>query len=214
MAESFFSKIRRRLGFWNKNSKAPEITNLRSDALCKLNLPPLMGRRDAAFDSVGVIGSAEMLKCSDAERLAIYRQAMEHLESAIADCSRIAAAMTSSDSLRRERSFAGYLEAMRCHLSVMTDLVELGNQMMNGMVVSGGLLESVSASEIAESGMVCHDAEVNFTGRFRSMVERVRPRVLRYREYAKRSFSPENAQRYSSAYDYYMKVYQLPTDGK
>ena len=173
-----------------------------------------MGRRDAAFDSVGAIGSAEMLKCSDAERLAIYRQAMEHLEHAIADCSRIAAAMTSSDSLRRERSFASYLEAMRCHLNVMTDFVELGNQMMNGMVVSGGLLESASASEIAESGMVCHDAEINFTGRFRSMVERVRPRILRYREYAKRSFSPENAERYNSAYNYYMKVYQLPIDGK
>ena len=96
----------------------------------------------------------------------------------------------------------------------MTDLVELGNQMMNGKVVSGGLLESVSASEIAESGMACHDAEVNFTGRFRGMVERVRPRVLRYREYAKRSFSPENAGRYQAAYDYYMKVYQLPVDGK
>ena len=186
MAESFFSKIRQRFGFWSKNSKTPEIANLRSDTLCKLNLPPLMGRRDAAFDSVGAIGSAEMLKCSDAERLAIYRQAMEHLEHAIADCSRIAAAMTSSDSLRRERSFASYLEAMRCHLNVMTDFVELGNQMMNGMVVSGGLLESASASEIAESGMVCHDAEINFTGRFRSMVERVRPRILRYREYAVR----------------------------
>ena len=53
--------------------------NFRSDALCKLNLPPLMGRRDAAFDSVGVIGSPGMLKCSDSERLEIYRQAMEQL---------------------------------------------------------------------------------------------------------------------------------------
>ena len=173
-----------------------------------------MGRRDAAFDSVGVIGSSAMLKCSDSERLAIYRQAMEQLESAIADCSSIAAAMSSMDSLRRERSFAGYLETMRCHLNVMHDLVALGNQMMNGTVISGGLVESASASEIAESGMVCHDAEMNFTGRFRSMVERVTPRVLRYREYAKRSFSPENAERYNSSYNYYMKVYQLPVDGR
>ena len=214
MAESFFNKLRRTFGFWNKSSKAPEITNLRSDALCKLNLPPLMGRRDAAFDSVQVIGGSDMLKCSDEERLAIYRKAMSQLECAIADCSRIAAAMTSADSLRRERSFAGYLETMRCHLNVMVDFVELGNQMMNGMVVSGGLLEAASASDIAESGMACHDAEVGITGRFRSMVERVRPRVLRYREYAKRSFSPENAERYKTSYDYDMKVYQLPVNGK
>lgn len=173
-----------------------------------------MGRRDAAFDSVKVIGSPAMLKCSDSERLAIYRQAMEQLESAIFDCSSIAAAMSSTDSLRRERSFAGYLETMRCHLNVMSNLVELGNQIMNGTVISGGLVEPASASEIAESGMVCHDAEVNFSGRFRSMVERVTPRVLRYREYAKRSFSPENAERYDSSYNYYMKVYQLPVDGR
>lgn len=214
MAESFFTRLRRGFGLWHKSSKAPENTNLRSDALCKLNLSALMGRRDAAFDSVGVIGSSAMLKCSDAERLAVYQQAMAQLESAIADCSRIAAAMSSADSLRRERSFAGYLETMRCHLNVMSNIVELGIQMMNGTVISGGLVEAPSASEIAESEMVCHDAEMNFTGRFRSMVERIKPRVLRYREYAKRSFSPENAERYGSSYNYYMKVYQLPLDGK
>ena len=214
MAESFFTRLRRGFGLWHKSSNAPESVNFRSDDLCKLNLSAFMGRRDAAFDSVGVIGSPAMLKCSDSERLAIYRQAMEQLERAIADCSCIAAAMSSTDSLRRERSFAGYLEAMRCHLNVMSDFVELGNQMMNGTVISGGLVEAPSSSEIAESGMVCHDAEMNFTGRFRNMVERVKPRVLRYREYARRSFSPENAERYDSSYNYYMKVYQLPVDGK
>ena len=214
MAGNIFGKLFRGFGFWHKNSSTPETVNLRSDALCKLNLSPLMGRRDAAFDSVGVIGSPEMLKCSDEVRLSIYKQAMAQLDSAIADCTRIAGAMTSTDSLRRERSFAGYLETMRCHLNVMVDLVELGNQVVNGVVVSGGLIEAASASDIAESGMVCHDAEVNFSGRFRSMVERVKPRVLRYREYAKRSFSPENAQRYKTAYDYYIEVYRLPVNGR
>ena len=108
MAESFFTRLSRKVGFWHKSSKTPETVNFRSDALCKLNLSPLMGRRDAAFDSVGVIGSPAMLKCSDSERLAIYRQAMEQLESAIADCSRIAAAMSSTDSLRRERRHAAH----------------------------------------------------------------------------------------------------------
>ena len=186
------------------------MTNLRSDALCKLNLPPLMGRRDAAFDSVAALGTSEILKFSEVERLAIYRQAIELLESAKQDCGRIASAMTSPDSLRRERSLADFLEAMRCHLTVMVDAVQLGNQVMNGVVISGGLIEAPSASDIAESEMICRDTEAGFTGRFRNMIERVQVRIIRYREYARRSFSPENAERYNCAYDYYMKVYQLP----
>ena len=214
MADSFFSKLRRRIAFLHKGGKAPEISNPRSDALCKMNLPPLMGRRDAAFDSVGEIGSPGMLKCSEQERLVIYRKAMELLDDAIDDCRRIASAMSSADSLRREHSFAGYLENMRCYLNVMINLVELGNQVMNGTVISGGLAEAPSPSEIAESSMVCHDAEVSFSGRFRGMVEKVKPRAHRYREYAKRSFSPENAERYNTAYNYYIEVYQLPVKGR
>lgn len=210
MAEGFFNRVRRAFGFWQKTGNAPEMVNLRSDSLCKLNLPPLMGRRDAAFDSVAVLGSSEILKFSDLERLAIYRQAIELLESAKQDCGRIASAMTSPDSLRRERSLADYLEAMRCHLAVMVDAVQLGNQVMNGVVISGGIVEAPSASDIAESEMICRDTEAGFIGRLRSMIERVQVRITRYREYARRSFSPENAERYNSAYNYYMKVYQLP----
>ena len=214
MAENIIGKLFKGFGLWRKNSKIPEISNPRGDVLCKLNLAPLMGRRDAAFDCVESIGSPEFLRCSDTTRLQVYKQAMAQLEAAVADCTRIAGAMTSTDSLRRERSLAGFLDTMCGQLNVMVDLVELSSKVVNGIVVSGGLIEAASASDIAESGIAFHDAEVNFTGRFRSMFERVKPRVLRYREYTRRSFSPENAERYIKAYGYYTEVYKLPVSGR
>ena len=70
-----------------------------------------------------------------------------------------------------------------------------------------GLSVEFAGSQLTESEKVLSGTEINLVNRLRDFFARTQPRLTRYREYAKKSFSPVYAEKYSVSYRSYFEVY-------
>ena len=89
---------------------APIRTRRQSaDYLVLMNIPPLMGRRDAAYDRAEQMLGNNLFANRDQERKEIYLKAVSMLEIAICDTEAIVTALYQDDKSFKETKFLRYL---------------------------------------------------------------------------------------------------------
>lgn len=167
--------------------------------LVRVNLPPLMGQRDAALDQ------AEKTLCGNDSGQLVDAVTASAAAGMYADaersCTKIIGMFNNPDTISREsrllnnvRILAELSSALadfyrlRCHMSIAVNGDAAGDDETNRLYV-----------DTLDKRM--HRIAVELSAQLGDARNRYRQRIARYRDYAVKNLSPENAGRYRSAYD-------------
>lgn len=183
------------------------------NALGKLNLPPLMGRRDAAYDEAARILTCDFFAAGGSQRRKSYRQIGSLLRCAGDDTAAILALLSSPDTMVRERKLLAFFSMLADTVSALEDIIELEDSVFSEGDEHLRDFKSVqTGAELARGERMVAETEQDIVNQLRNFFERTQPRVMNYRSYARKSFSPDNAARYQRSLDFYKEVYSGNSD--
>ena len=80
----------------------PPATSHNADFLIKMNLPPIMGRRDAACDCIGFLLKTDFTALPDTERMMLYDRLIQLLTLAIGDTRSLLQMLSNQETRSRE----------------------------------------------------------------------------------------------------------------
>ena len=202
-----FSRVRRTLGQLRSPADVRR-DGRRVAAVLKLNIAPLMGRRDAAVDRAADSFGADIFSLPEEKRIAHYVRTSRLLELAMNDCDAIIAGLSSQDTITREKRLRAFLSMLRDMVVTIKASTVLENViLLEGSEVFRELSVEVTGNQLAESEQVLSGTEINLVNRLRDFFARTLPRLNRYREYARKNFSHVYADKYSVSYRSYFEVY-------
>ena len=202
-----FSRVRRTLGQLCSPADVHR-DGRRIAAVLKLNIAPLMGRRDAAVDRAADSFGADIFSLPEEKRIAHYIRISRLLELAMNDCDAIIGGLSSQDTITREKRLRAFLSMLRDMIVTIKASTVLENViLLEGSEVFRELSVEVTGNQLAESEQVLSGTEINLVNRLRDFFARTLPRLNRYREYARKNFSHVYADKYSVAYRSYLEVY-------
>ncbi len=172
------------------------------NALLKLNLPPLMGRRDAAYD------------CAVDQILSPIRPAADKavsaklLRTAVRDSEAIFGMLSNPDTELRERALLTHCLKLLNLARLLETFGEVGDQLnLDQTAEKNESLFKCDDKEFNRTAMELCDCEEKVVDAMRRLCERAKPRIIRYRGYATQNFSSPNAERYRKSYHSYMTIY-------
>lgn len=189
----------------------------RANALGKMNLPPLMGRRDAAYDEAAKMLGRDIFAASGEQRRRGYRRIGALLRCAELDTAAIIELLSSPDTLVRERKLLAFFSMLAKTVAALEWFVELESSVFSeGDEQLRDFKEVQTGAELARGERMVAETEQDIVNQLRNFFERTQPRVMHYRGYARKSFSPDNAARYQRSLDFYTGVYggeeEIPTE--
>lgn len=154
-------------------------------ALLRLNLAPVMGRRNAAYDAAASAIADGLTPANAPELLKIVSGAER-------DSAELLSMLSSPATIEREQIMLGHIRKIRCLL----ELLECWSD-------AAGPRESV---ESAESGW--DPAMDPVVRKISALLLLAGPRITRYRSYATKSSSASHAEHYRKSYSFYLEIYK------
>lgn len=170
----------------------------RAGALVRMNLPPLMGRRDAVLDA------AETL-LDIADKIADSRVVFSYLNGLFAaaddNTARISGMFNNSDTAARERRLSIHIGILAKLAASLDEFAMLNAQMHAAAAFyaddPGNEFDPECTGRINERMSA---VEKNLFAQLREYYSRVRARIARYRQYAVKNFSKEYWECYRKSY--------------
>ena len=156
--------------------------------LLKLNLAPLMGRRDAAYDAVAGFAAGPCVFSRVGELL-------ELLAIAERDSVELLSLLSSPDTIERERNMLAHIRKIIRLLQVLE-------------AWSGSLSRKSVAADVMGPGDPDDPVMPVVIGRISSLIRNSASHLKRYRDYAAKSASVSHAERYNKSYSFYLEIYQ------
>ena len=180
-------------------SGSGEVLARPADWLLKVNLPPLMGRRDAAFDiAERSICEGNFTGLSANRRFGAYCRISKLLKQSCADSRQILLMISNPDTKERERRMLAYTAMLDSLGATLANFFELRDMMMKDTFRDAmTAMDEVEAQEVISS---FNSVEIDLMARMQESFRRSHWRVMRYRTYAGKNFSAGNAERYRRAY--------------
>ena len=181
----------------------------RIDHLVKQNLPPLMGRRDAAYDQATDLLESDLFSRDETGRRQLYGRLCELFDRAVEDTEAILITLASPDTETREKRQLSFFILLRSISIVLDDLSGLEKELFSGenpTLTDLAIHQSEEATLRGEK--MLSEAEINVVNQLRFYCESARPKMERYREYTSKSFSKLYASRYQKAYEAYQRIYR------
>ena len=164
-------------------------------ALLRLNLAPVMGRRNAAYDAAASAIAAGLTPANAPELLRIVSGAER-------DSAALMNMLSSPATIEREQTMLGHIRKVRCLL----ELLECWSD------AAGQGEPAVSA----EAGW--DPAMVPVVRKISDLLLCAGPHITRYRSYATKSSSVSHAEHYRKSYSFYLNIYKgrlpAPKTGK
>ena len=173
----------------NQAKKKNQHAGLRrgTGVLLRLNLAPVMGRRDAVYDAVAAVASGPCVFSQVSELLLM-------LESAEKDSVSLLSMLSSPDTIEREQNMLKHIRKLIRLLQVL--------EAWSGSRKFPASSESISGAD-GEDPVV-----LTVVSRLSSLIRNAGPHLERYRAYADKSASASHAARYRKSYSYYLGIYQ------
>lgn len=179
-----------------------------ANALGKMNLPPLMGRRDAAYDEAAKMLTGDFFAFDAEVRRRRYRRIGTLLRCAEADTTAILDLLSSPDTTVRERKLRAFFNMLAKTVTALEWFIELESTVFSdGDEQLRDFKEVQTGAELARGERMVAETEQDIVNQLRNFFERTQPRVMHYRSYARKSFSPDNAERYEQSLNFYSGVY-------
>lgn len=155
--------------------------------ILRLNLAPIMGRRDAVYDAAAALAAGPCVFHQVSELL-------EMLSCAEKDSLELLSLLSSPDTIDRERN-------MLSHIRKIIRLLQVIEAWMG------------SRSSKSISGDEKNDGEddpvlIAAVSKLSSLIRNASPHLVRYRAYASKSASASHADRYKKSYSFYLGIYQ------
>ena len=175
-----------------------------ADAMIRMNLPPLMGRRDAAYDCAAELMTSILFseRSSREERRRICPRLLLLLESAESDTKAILAMLFSPDTGTRERNQLACIEMFCSAIRTLYCFAELESR---GFDSSRSRFHHAAAQNAGLPPL--NAAESGVVARLHDLFLRSDERIRRYRDYAAKNFSAANAERHARSYRAYSELY-------
>ncbi|MBS1370644.1 MAG: hypothetical protein HPZ91_11885 [Lentisphaeria bacterium] len=180
-----------------------------ADHLIKMNLPPLLGRRDAAYDHASrLIDDQELFARDEAWRQKHYETISGLLEIAADDTKSILLTLSSPDTASREKGLYDLILLLQNIVRMLGDFTKLGGAVLsdeNPTLKHFGIRHT--DNERLRGERIVSEVEISTVNQLRVYCTRALPKITRYREYTAKSFSKPYASRYHKAYDAYSEIF-------
>jgi len=197
-----FSKVKKTL---QKMTFTPDSDDNNNHNLALMNVPALMGRRDAAYDRTIELLEQNIFSHREEERIIIYDGIMDLLKVAIDNTKSI---LTPSD----EKETIG---AMLQYLNVLNDSVLSASVLAKHELILFEDERDISSfigkkvqSQFRSADKIFSNSEMNIFHSIAELIEIAMPAIKRYRQFRKRTFSKTNLDRYNKAFKEFYTVYQ------
>ena len=172
-----------------------------SEAEYLVNIPPLLGRRDAACEYLREMLKSDLKEQPLDQRLVSYRNMLEVLEYAIIDTERVKMTLASAETAGRENRLHSFLAIIRDLLSSACAMAEASAEFSRENPELGYFLgKSGRLGRYAASG---HDAEMRSLNLVLDLSVAAAAKYEVYCDYNRKSFSATNSKRYQEAFDLY-----------
>lgn len=185
------SRLRDALGITPKAK-----TRIVGDFITKVNLPSVMGRRDAAYDAAFKLSEMDIFACDAASQSKICLNMMGILDLAIQDTNAIINILSSPDTVSREEQYLFLQQNIRNLLGIWARMIKAKEYMQSSTNTRG--IDPL----IREENML-ENFEISLVNRIKFIFQDAQKRVLRYRGYMTKSFSKPYAERYNKSFSEY-----------
>lgn len=185
------SRLRDALGLTRKTK-----TRIVGDLLTKVNLPSMMGRRDAAYDAAFKLSRMDIFSKDENAQSKICLNMMGILDLCIQDTNAIINILSSPDTVSREEQYLFLQQNIRNLLGIWARMIRAKEYMQSGTQKDDPLRREEKMLE---------NFEISLVNRIKFIFEDAQSRVLRYRGYMTKSFSKPYAERYEKSFTEYSK---------
>ena len=179
-----------------------------TDYLVKMNIAPLMGRRDAAYDRVESLLADKIFTYSDIERKKIYEAAVKLLDTVLKDSQEILIALDKKKRIEQEKSFICFLELLHSIIEAASNLVDYELSLYNKDNTVNKFLGSAIEGQLRETDDIISDSEMTIVQSINGLFENTRTQLNKLREYSRRSFTRYNAAKYKKSFAEYTKIFE------
>ena len=151
-------------------------------ALLRLNLAPVMGRRNAAYDAAALAIDAGITPANAPELLTIVSGAER-------DSAELSSMLSSPATIDREQTMLVHIRKVRCLLELLA-------------------CWSDAAGQPGSAGAGWDPAMEPVVRKISELLSSAGPHITRYRSYATKSSSASHAEHYRKSYTFYFDIYQ------
>jgi hypothetical protein len=196
----------------NKVKKTQADKPSQTDYLVKMNIAPLMGRRDAAYDRVETLLADKLFTYSDIDRKKIYETAVKLLNTVLDDSQEILIALDKKKRIEQEKSFICFLELLYSIIEAAGNLVDYELSLYNKESTVSKFLGSVVEGQLRETDDIISDSEMTIVQSINGLFEITRTQLNKLREYSRRDFTRYNAAKYKKSFAEYKKIFESVND--
>ncbi|MCK4983364.1 MAG: hypothetical protein KAS17_10600 [Victivallaceae bacterium] len=196
----------------NKVKEAQADKSSQNDYLVKMNISPLMGRRDAAYDRVETLLADKLFTYSDIDRKKIYETAVKLLDTVLEDSQEILIALDKKKRIEQEKSFICFLELLYSIIEAADNLVDYELSLYNKESTVNKFLGSVIEGQLRETDDIISDSEMTIVQSINGLFEVTRTQLNKLREYSRRGFTRHNAAKYKKSFAEYKKIFESLND--
>lgn len=187
------SRLRDALGLTPK-AKARIV----GDFITKVNLPSMMGRRDAAYDAACKLAEMDIFSLDEDTQSKICLNMMGILDLAIQDTNAIINILSNPDTVSREEQYLFLQQNIRNLLGIWARMIK-AKEYIRSATNNKGIDPLIREESMLEN------FEIALVNRIKFIFRDTANRVVRYRGYMTKSFSKPYAERYKKSFDEYSK---------
>ncbi|MDD4817371.1 MAG: hypothetical protein PHI85_05320 [Victivallaceae bacterium] len=177
------------------------------DYLVKMNLPPMLGRRNAIFEQSFKLLRGDLFAMPDMERREILNSCAALLDEAIANTEAIIVTLSNADTVARERQFMTVMEMLRDLVESAAKLTVFGDELEKDNRAMTKFLGSEFNRSFNKNRINLNSCELHIVNCAQQMARDAMPAIHRYWDYTLSSFNQHNAERYRKAFERTSNIY-------
>jgi hypothetical protein len=203
-SEGVFDKVKRS---FLRMASPFDAGGAKLDHLVSMNYPPMMARRDAAYDRASKILHDNIFSHTEPERLFLYSAIIKLLDDAMDNTRIILAPVKRGLKTPDREPLLDYLKLLRDTVSAACTLVSHELLLSENEREMGAFLGSQILEQFHASDEIFSDSEMNIYHCVIELIDSAEPAIMRYREHRKRAFDKGDLDRYSKAFSEFETLY-------
>ena len=185
------------------NAKSPN----QIDYLVKMNLPPLLGRRNAIFSQAARLLKGDLFAIPDLERQTILNSCVNLLDEAINNTEAIIMTLSNADTAAREHPLHTFFVLVRDLVESAAKLTTFGDSLEKDNRAMIKFFGSDFNKSLNKSQTTFASCELHIVSIAQQMIKDAEKPIKRYWQYTIGSFNQHSAQRYQHAFDRTTAIY-------
>ncbi len=185
-----------------------DIDVSRLDPLVTMNNPPMMARRDAAYDRAAKLLRDNVFSKSEAERSGLYLDILKLMDIAMENTKLILLPAKKGQKTAEQEPMLDYLRLLRDTVSAAKTLVFHELLLSSGEKQLSAFLGPQIIEQFHGADDIFSDSEMNIYHCVIELLDSAEPAVLRYREHRRRAFDKSDLDRYNKAFAEFETLYE------